>query len=62
MEVPFFLLTSSLHLVRLHFIELQFDQVENFSTNPLDVSLTPFHTGATIVESSACLQRVGVEP
>ena len=33
-------------------MELQIAQVKNFSTKPLDVSLPPFHTGATMVESS----------
>ena len=46
-------MTSSLHLLGLQLMELQFAQVKNFSTKPLDVSLPPFHTGATMDESSA---------
>ena len=66
MEFPFFFMTSSLHslglqLIELQFIELQFAQVKNSSTKSLDVSLPAFHTGATMVESSAHLKRVGVE-
>ena len=53
---------SSLHLLGLHVIELQFAQVINSSADPLDVSLPPFHAGATIPESSAYLKRAGVEP
>ena len=52
-EFPFFFMTSSLHLLRSQLMELQFAQVKNLSTKPLDVSLPPFHTGATRLESSA---------
>ena len=51
-----------LHLLGLQLMELQFAQVKNFSIKPLDVSLPPFHTGATMVESSAYLKWAGVEP
>ena len=30
---------NSLHLLRLHLLELQFAQIKNSSTNPLDVTL-----------------------
>ena len=46
-------MTSSLHLLRSQLMELQFAQVKNLATKPLDVSLPPFHTGATRLESSA---------
>ena len=55
-------MTNSLHLLGLQLIELQFAQVKNFSTKSLAVSLPPFHTSATMVESSAYLKRAGVEP
>ena len=58
----FFFMTSSLNLLGLQLIELQFAQVKNASTKSLDVSLPPFHIGATMVESSAYLKRAGVEP
>ena len=60
--LPFFAMTSSLHLLGLQLMEFQFAQVKNFSTKPLDVSPPPFHTGATMVELSAYLKRAGVEP
>ena len=59
MEFPFFFMTSSFHLLGLQLMELQFAQVKNFSTKSLDVSLPPFHTGATMVESSAYLESAG---
>ena len=62
MEFPFFFMTSSFHLLGLQLMELQFAQVKNFSTKSLDVSLPPFHTGATMVESSAYIKSAGVEP
>ena len=62
MELPFFFMTSSLHLLGLQLMELQFAQVKNVSTKSLVVPLPPFHTGATMVESSAYLKRAGVEP
>ena len=52
-------MTSSLHFLGLQLLELQFAQVKNFSTKPLDVSLPPFHAGATMVESSAYLEKGG---
>ena len=61
MEFPFFSMPSSLHLLGLQLIELQFAKVKNFSTKSLDVSLPPFHSSATMVESSAYLKRAGVE-
>ena len=61
MEFHFFFMTSSLRLLGLQLMELQFAQVQNFSTKPLDVSLPPFYTGATMVESSAYLKRAGVK-
>ena len=45
MEFSFFFLTSSLHLLGLQLIKLQFAQVKNVSTKSLDVSLPPFHKG-----------------
>ena len=61
--VPFLLYDKFFTLVLgLQLIELQFAQVNNASTKSLDVSLPPFHTGATMVESSAYLKRAGVEP
>ena len=36
---------SSLHLLGLQLIKLQFAQVKNVSTKSLDVSLPPFHKG-----------------
>ena len=43
-------------------MELQFAQIKNVSTKSLDVSLPPFDTGVTMVESSVYLKRAGVEP
>ena len=59
MEFPFFFMKSSLHLLGLQLMELQFARVKNISTKPRDVSLPPFHTGATMVESSAYLESAG---
>ena len=58
MEFPFFFMKSSLHLLGLQLMELQFARVKNISTKPRDVSLPPFHTGATMV-SSAYLESAG---
>ena len=52
-------MTSSLHLLGLQLMELQFAQVKNVSTKSLVVPLAPFHTGATMVESSAYLKKGG---
>ena len=43
--VPFLLF----HLLGLQLMKLQFAQVKNVSTKSLDVSLRPFHGGATIL-------------
>ena len=55
-------MTSSLHLLGLQLMGLQFAKVKNVSTKSLDISLPPFHTGAAMVESRAYLKRAGVEP
>ena len=60
--VPFLLYDKFFTLVRVTAIELQFAQVKNFSTKPLDVQLPPFHTGATMVESFLYLKRAEVKP
>ena len=59
MEFPFFFMTSSLHLLGLQLIELQFAQVKNASTKSLDVSLPPFHTGAIMFESNCVFKKSG---
>ena len=54
----FFLITSSLHLLGLHDIQLSRDQFKNSFTKATEVSVLP-STGATIVESSAYLNNAG---
>ena len=57
--LSFFLNISSLHLLVLHSIWLFILQLRNWFTRSADVSES-FHTGATIVESSAYLKSTGV--
>ena len=58
--LSFFLNISSLHLLGLHSIWLFILQLRNwFTVRSADVSES-FHTGATIVESSAYLKSTGV--
>ena len=57
--LSFFLNISSLHLLGLHSIWLFILQLRNWFTRSADVSES-FHTGATIVESSAYLKSTGV--
>ena len=57
MELPLFLIISFFKLFWVTFDEISVQPGEIFHTKLRDLALLPFHSGATIVESSAYNNR-----
>ena len=57
MELPLFLIISFFKLFRVTFDKISVQPGEIFLTKLRDLALLPFHSGATIVESSAYKNR-----
>lgn len=55
MELPLFLIISFFKLFRVTFGKISVQPGEIFPTKLRDLALLPFHSGATIVESSALM-------